>query len=356
MIKIEPLFATDTKQTRALLRHQDEPIPYETFCAEDALSLKGLTFWQHWIPCRMHVAPSVYVAKEDGVVLGLISLRSLGQSHACWRLEHLVVHPTHRGRGIAGELLRFAFALFGSQGVNHFIAEVSDQNSAGLNLLGSCGFRRCAKITHYQVPVDYNEKVEGIEFSAFRLALPADRKRLYQLHQDCLPPDHRLIYEWVADDFNVPELPLENVEKLTRKLIKCKTWFWVSQDSDRKVLTSAAKVTAHQEGDYHLEFAVHPGWTQMAPQIVGFALAMMRRAGLKGILQAKAYDYQPAVVAALEDAHLDRVGHFSLLAREHWLRAKQPRKLKLERAVNLAPIANPAINMPRNLRGGGELR
>jgi GNAT superfamily N-acetyltransferase len=187
LIKIEPLFATDTTQTRALLRHQDEPMPYETFCAENEASLHGFTFWQHWVPCRLHVASSVYVAKEDGIV-------------------HLVVHPTHRGRGIAQELLRFAFALFGSQGVSHFIAEISDQNSAGLNILGNCGFRRCAKITHYQVPADYEIDTDGADFAAFRLALPEDKQRLFVLHQDSLPPDHRLIYELVADDFSVADL------------------------------------------------------------------------------------------------------------------------------------------------------
>lgn len=347
MIKIEPLFATDTTQTRALLRHQDTQIPYETFCAEDALSLKGVTFWQHWIPCGLHLAPSVYVAKEDGVVIGLISLRSLGKSHSCWRLEHLVVHPSHRGRGIAQELLRFVFALFGSQGVSHFIAEVSDQNSAGLNLLGDVGFRRCARVSHFQVPSDYQEDTDNIDFSMFRLAMPEDKPKLYQLHQDCLPPDHRLIYEWVPDDFSVPELAVDNFEKMSKRLIKKKRWFWVSQDADRKVLTSAVKVTAHQEGDYHLEFAVHPGWAHQAPQIVAFTFAMMRRAGMRGMLQAKAFDYQPAVVEALEDAELERTGYFSLLAREHWQRAKKPRKLTLEGKVKLAPIASPAINLPR---------
>ncbi|HEY9755656.1 MAG TPA: GNAT family N-acetyltransferase [Oculatellaceae cyanobacterium] len=350
MIKIEPLFATDTTQTRALLRHQDEPMPYETYCAEDELSLRGLTFWQHWVPCQLHVASSVYVAKEDGVVLGLISLKNIGKSRACWRIEHLVVHPTHRGRGIAQELLRFAFALFGSQGVNHFIAEVSDQNSAGLNILGNCGFRRCAKITHYQVPADFEVEVDGLEVSAFRLALPEDKQRLFVVHQDSLPPDHRLIYELVPDDFAVPDIPLESFEKVSKKLIKRKSWFWVSQDPERKVITSAVRVIAHQQTDYHLEFAVHPGWTHMAPQIIAYALTMMRRAGMKGMIMIKAFDYQPSIMEALENFKLDRVGAFSLLAREHWVRAKQPKKLKLEAPVKLAPIANPAINLPRSLR------
>jgi GNAT superfamily N-acetyltransferase len=320
-------------------------MPYESYCAEDMLSLRGLTFWQHYLPCRMHVAPSVYVAKEDGVVLGIISLRALGKSRSCWRIEHLVVHPLHRGRGIAQELLRFAFALFGSQGVSHFIAEVSDQNSVALNLLGGCGFRRCAKIIHFQVPLDYQEEPETDLSSGFRLALPEDKPRLYQLHQDSLPPDHRLIYEWVPEDFRVPELPVEGFEKAAKKLIRRKTWFWVSQDPERKSLTAAVRVTAHQEGDYHLEFAVHPGWTHMAKELVSFVLNIMRRAGMKGMIVAKAYDYQPAVVEALEISGLERIGHFSLLAREHWVRAKKPKKIKLD--VALKPIGNPAVNLPR---------
>lgn len=354
MIKIEPLFATDCTQTRALLRHQNERMPYESFCAEDALSLRGMTFWQHWMPCRMHLAPSVYIAKEDGVVLGLISLRTLGKSRACWRIDHLVVHPNHRGRGIAQELLKFAFALFGSQGVSHFIAEVSDQNSAALNLMGNCGFRRCAKVTEYQVPSDFKEPVPDEETSHFRLALPEDKLRLYQLHQDALPPDHRLIYEWSPEDFVVADLPVENFDRTIKRLIKGKSWFWVSQDSERKALTSAVRVTAHQEGDFHLEFAVHPGYLHMAEDIVVFTLGMMKRAGMRGVVNAKGYDYQPAVVEALEKAGLERTGSFSLLAREHWMRAKQPRTLKLDKSVTLSPIATPAINMPRTANGGGE--
>ena len=88
----------------------------------------------------------------------------------------------------------------------------------------------------------------------------------------------------------------------------------------------------------------------MAPQIISYALSMMRRAGMKGMIMIKAFDYQPSIVEALESAKLDRVGSFSLLAREHWLRAKLPKKLRLEAPVNLAPIANPAINLPRSLR------
>ncbi len=349
MIKIQPLFATDSTQVRALLRYQEEPVPYESFCAEERYLITGLAFWQHWLPCHLHVSPSVYVAKEDGLILGLISLHPTTRSKTCWQVDHLVVHPNHRGRGIAQELLRFACALFGSQGISHFIAEVSDQNPAALSLLGSCGFRRSARITHYQVPPDLNLTAMDIAGDSFRLGLPEDQIGLYQLHQDILPADIRLTFQYTPQDFKIFPIKVESLDTLARRLIRSRSWFWVSQDSERKVITSACRVTAHREGDYHLEFAVHPGFNHTAGQIINFVLSIMRRAGMKGMVIVKAYDFQGPVIEALEAAGLERVGHFALLTRDYWLRAKTPKKLSIETSVNLNPLAKPAININREV-------
>jgi len=339
-------------------------MPYESFCAEERLLFTGLNFWQHWLPCSWHVSPSVYLAKEDGIVLGLISLKPIGKAKNCWQVDHLVIHPNQRGRGIAQELLRFAFALFGSQGVGHFVAEISDQNPAALSLLGNCGFRRCARITHYQVPADLKLKDDG-EYSGisidklygsdtFRLAVPEDQAGLLALHQDVLPADLRKTYGYVAEDFRVFPLQVESLDRLARRLIRRRSWFWVQFDAERKVITSACRVTAHHEGDYHLEFAVHPGWSHTAKDLVHFVLSIMRRAGMKGMVIAKAYDYQGPVVEALEDAGLVRVGNFSLMARDHWLRAKtpNPKRISLKRTVSgLGAMGKPAINIPRSSMG-----
>jgi hypothetical protein len=92
----------------------------------------------------------------------------------------------------------------------------------------------------------------------------------------------------------------------------------------------------------------------MAEEIVVFTLGMMKRAGMRGVINAKGYDYQAAVVDALEKTGLERTGSFSLLAREHWMRAKQPRTLKLDKSVNLAQIPSPAVNLPRTASSGGD--
>ncbi len=342
MIKIEPLLATDYPQVRGLMQHQTDPMPAEHACDTGALFFRGLAFWQHWLPCQVHIAPSVYVAKEDGVILGLILLSTTGKSKQSWQIDQVIVHPHHRGRGIAQELLRYAFALFGSQGVSHFLAEVNDQNSAGLQLFGSCGFRRCARVTHYQVHLSAKPSSQPpYPESGFRPAIPADKHALFQLHQEALPPDIRLVFSLSPEDFRVSELPIDQKPKLTQTANRRKVWFWISRDNERRVITSAVKVTAHREGDYHLEFAVHPGWTDLTESLVTYALERLAPVDGTGYVSARAFDYQPNLSEVLIAQGMQRSGEFCLLAREHWVRAKQPDKLRLERGSVI-----PAINMP----------
>ncbi len=354
MIKIQPFLATDSTQVKALLRHQNEPVPYESFCAEEKVLNTGFTFWQHWLPCALHRAPSVYVAKEAGVVLGLISLDSIGKTHTCWRIRHLVVHPQHRGRGIGQELLRFALAYFGSQGVGHFLGEVSVQNSRGLALFAASGFRRMGSVSYYQVPLEF-EGNDNALLPQFRLAEPGDQERLYQLHQDVLPGELRRIYGFNAGDYRVQDLKMlsrasevgSDLEKLTKYLVRSKNWYWVADDTERNIISCAARITAHREGDYHLEFMVNPGWSHMTDEVVDFALSFMKKAGMRGMVVLKAFDYQRDLIAALEKKGLERQGDFCLLAREHWSRAKKRRRsITLDQAVTIPNLGNAAVNMP----------
>lgn len=355
MIKIEPLLATDYVQVRGLLKHQPEFVPAENFCNPSDFFFRGLTFWQHWLPCQLHLVTSVYVAREDGVVLGIIALRALGKSKTCWEIDHLLVHPAHRGRGIAQELLRYAFAQYGSQGVSHFISEVSDQNAAALSLFAACGFCRCAKSTHYKLEFSPQLGAAASPSLPFRLATPNDKHALFQLYQDALPPDIRQIFAYHPDDFAVSDTAFERMERLRRKFVRKRVWYWVLEDSERRTLTCAVKVTAHSEGDFHLTFAVHPGWTQHAAELVSHCLQSLRSTGsttdipwptgTRWIAMARVFDFDSSLIEAIQNEGMERTGGFCLLSREHWLRAKRPNKIK-ERSKGIPAIGNPVINFP----------
>lgn len=330
---------------RAILRHQDAPVPYESFCQEERIISSGLKFWQHWLPCNLHVGPSVYLAKDDGVVLGLISVDSLGKSNGCWRINQLVVHKSHRGRGIGQELLKYVLALFGGQGINHFISEIANENTAGLQLLHSCGFRKCSNSTYYQVPLDYQPPQQEDLLTKFRIAQPSDKEMLFDLHQSILPQDVRRIFELVPDDYYVPELNADTFEKMTRRLMRRKRWFWVADESERGVIPCAAKISAHSQGDFHIDIYVNQGWEHMCDDVVKFVLTTMKKSGMRGTIVFKVYDFQKNLIDCLEGLEFERIGGFTLMVREHWLRAKKKMNTVSIPNLDLGP-GTPAVNVP----------
>ncbi|MBX9685103.1 MAG: GNAT family N-acetyltransferase, partial [Candidatus Obscuribacterales bacterium] len=107
MIKIGPLLTSEYKQAATLLKLQAEVVNESSESEDSELVLRSLAFWQHWLPCQLHMAPSMYVAREDSQLVGIISLQHMSKSKTCWQINKLVVHPEHRGRGIAQELLRY---------------------------------------------------------------------------------------------------------------------------------------------------------------------------------------------------------------------------------------------------------
>ncbi|MFN8655702.1 MAG: GNAT family N-acetyltransferase [Candidatus Obscuribacterales bacterium] len=344
MIKISPLLASDYAQTCALLGMQECSSIDNALITNTDVMKGGLAFWQHWLPCQYHLSQSIYVAREDGVVLGFIVLSAASKSKQCWKVENLVVHPEHRGRGLAQELLRYVFAQFGSQGVAHFIAEVSCSNDAALSLFAHCGFCRSARVTYYQIDRK-DAQVQEVE-SEFRLASYASKNGLFQLHQEVLPPDLRLVFERVPDDYRVGEkLAFTSVERKRNKFMRKRVWYWVSQDPERRVLSSAVKVMAEPDVGYRLEFAVHPGWKHLAADLVNFAVMQLQKPEYPDLpIWAKVCDFEPEVDEAVQAVGFERTGEFFLLSREHWTRAKHPRVRRVEGV--LPNIANPAINFP----------
>ena len=350
MIKIGPLVATDYGQSCALLGLQEEPVLDVQPLTESGLGLRSLAFWQHWLPAQMHIASSIYTAKEDRSVLAFISLHSTGKAKTCWRIDNLVVHPEHRGRGIAQEMLRFVFAQFGSQGVSHFIAEISAFNDAALSLFNSCGFCRSAQVTYYKLdPDETNEQVDTGE-RELSVATPSQSHALYIVHQDALPPDLRLVLNQTPDDFRVKDLlPFTTVEKSKNRLMRTRVWFWIAEDHERKVITSAVKVTAKPGLGYRLDVAIHPGFKHVASDLINHAVNMLLVNVPRMPIWARVYDFQSEAHQVFNSRGFERTGDYFLLSREHWVRAKKPKASKAQ-ALD-APLNLPLVPERRRHQG-----
>lgn len=342
MIKLGPLIASELKQAAALLNLQDGPLPLlDPDVSETDLLLQSLSFWQHWVPFSLHLTPSLYVAREDNQVLGVVLLHHLGRSRGCWEIDKLAVHPDHRGRGIAQELLRYIFAQFGSQGASFFMAEIPASNETALGLFANCGFCRSARVTYYR----FNPAcVRGDKPSpqGFRLAMPHLQQALFQLHSEVLPPQLRQSLQLCPEDFNVrPPVPFTSVERTRNKLMRDRVWYWVSYETERKVVTSAARVTAKPSVGYLLEFFVNPGWKHVADDLIQYTIDNLLGDAPHLPISAKIYDYQSDLHESLTNNAFERSSEAFLLCREHWGRAKHKKPLRTPTA--LSPLTQPII-------------
>ena len=120
---------------------------------EKALGILGGHDWR-WRKAR-HVDedvaanPSgVFVAEENGVVLGYISTR-LDREAQKGRIPNLAVDKAARGSGIGRLLIEHALAYFRREGMAFAMIETMINNPIGQHLYPSCGFVEAGRQIHY---------------------------------------------------------------------------------------------------------------------------------------------------------------------------------------------------------------
>lgn len=97
--------------------------------------------------CEAHAA-GVFVAEEDGRVLGYITTR-IDRATGKGRIPNLAVDASARGRGIARQLIQHALDHMRSEGMTVAMIETMANNDVGQHLYPSCGFTEIARQIHY---------------------------------------------------------------------------------------------------------------------------------------------------------------------------------------------------------------
>lgn len=102
--------------------------------------------------CEVH-PQGVFVAEEEGEVVGYITTR-LDAFTGIGRIPNLAVDERYRGRGLGGELIRFAIDWMREQGMSLAKIETLVQNERGQALYPRFGFREVARQIHYVMSLD----------------------------------------------------------------------------------------------------------------------------------------------------------------------------------------------------------
>ena len=90
----------------------------------------------------------VFVAEEDGAVLGYVTTRVDAEA-GIGQIPNLAVSAGARNRGLGRRLIEHALDYFRGLGLTHARIETLDQNPIGQHLYPACGFREVARQIHY---------------------------------------------------------------------------------------------------------------------------------------------------------------------------------------------------------------
>ncbi len=354
MIQIGPLYTFDKQSVISLLEEHGDYLSFEISTIKAKAHYRGLSFWQHWLPCNLHIDSLVYVAKEDTQVLGFLALGRLDKVPNSWRIEQLIIHPDHRHRGIANELINFISAIYGSQGVRSFNFEIDLNNSTGLRLLANKGFSKQAEIAYYLK--DSNFSQNDLNSININLAKLADKSKILELYQLSLPYRLREIYGFLTTPTNQTPIFELNYAYLFSNINHLNNSIWIFNDSKRNILQFCAQIFQFEQNTYLIEFNIHPGFADnfdyFYQKIIKLVLNNYQCQAAKspGELKLifKTYDYQPALLNLVKSDQLSLLKTNILLIQEHWSKSKAQHKFTNPLSQNLSPITKPAVFMPKN--------
>lgn len=102
-------------------------------------------------------APGVFVAEQDGRVVGYITVR-LDRFSGIGRIPNLAVDPEARGSGIGSALIQHAIDYMRAEGMAMGKIETLVQNERGQALYPRFGFQEIARQIHFVMPLTEEEK------------------------------------------------------------------------------------------------------------------------------------------------------------------------------------------------------
>ena len=320
MFKIRTPNANDLKKLFELFR--DNPA-FEQINKTPANKFSCIL--QSLIPCSLRFLPSIHLAVDENNILGYAILRSVSKPNNSWQIDEIFVLDEIRNEGVGEELLRYVLSVYGGHGVEHFLAEISSQNTPALSLFHQCGFRRYAKVSFYQREIGtdivgtlHEASLHGKDFILSRQT-KNDLSELEKLEVSSIPPDLR------------PALGK------SKEYFKEKKDSIVAIDKSRGLIIGWAHIQKQSEENYIIELLANPGWTHLYEQFLNTIICdYIPIQNNKLTLTVKAADYLTELAEVLKKSGFLPVEIKELLVRTIWQKIK-------ERKAQTSKVGRPSI-------------
>lgn len=137
---------------------------------------------------------------RDGRLVGNVSVRSARGSDG-YLIGNVVVHPDHRGQGIASALMRRAVRVISRRGARWVGLEVRAGNSVARGLYEGLGFREVGRTHHFFRKAGSSSPVPPLRSDALRRGHRDDADALVDLMETVIPEEQRPLLEARAVDY-----------------------------------------------------------------------------------------------------------------------------------------------------------
>ncbi|OGI18331.1 MAG: hypothetical protein A3B68_04665 [Candidatus Melainabacteria bacterium RIFCSPHIGHO2_02_FULL_34_12] len=267
---------------------------------------------QSCIPINLRFVPSIHIAVEGKNILGFVSLKCLSKSNNCWQIEEVFVLDQERNKGVGEELLRYVLSVYGSEGIEHFLAEVDSQNIPAISLFHECGFRRYAKVAFYEKELTL-DKLESKSFLdkdfILRAQIKNDMNDLEKLELSTIPSDLRPALGRSKDFF-------KNIKDSV-----------VMIDKSRNLIVGWSHINKLSTDNYLIELKLSPGWTHLYEGFLNTIIYDYITCEVNKIkLTVKAVDYNTELTQTLAQSGFVQTETKELLVRTIWLKVKERKK------------------------------
>lgn len=319
MFKIRSLIISDFEKLKEIFKekHYFEKI-------NSSIVNKIASLLQPLTPSSFRFLPSIHLAVEGKNILGFIVLTCLSKTNNCWQIDEVFVFDEVRNSGFGEELLRYVLSVYGSQGVEHFLAEIDPGNSPALSLFHACGFRRCAKVGFYEKEVSIEKLSESNSLENNFILRPQTKNDLTELEKidlSSVPPD------------------LRGALGRSKEYFKDKKNSYVLIDKSRNSIVGFFQILYNQNDNYYIELLLNPGWTHLYEQFINtIILDYLTIKQNKLTLSIKAIDYLTDLTEVLTKLGYLRSEVKEILLRTIWQKIKEKKK---KTAASPVPWAAP---------------
>ncbi len=317
MFKIRTPLISDLKK---LLQLNSSSINLKTLNTQSASNQLFYTI-QNFIPPNLRFLPSIHIAVEGENILGFVILKCSSKPNNCWQIDEVFVLDENRNSGIGEELVRYVLSVYGSHGIEHFLAEVDSENFPALSLFHQCGFRRYAKVYLYEREINPKELESIKQLDKDFLIRPQinnDLNEILKVELSSIPPDLRPALGHSKDYFKQKKNGIVLIDK------------------SRDLIVGWGNIETFENNNHFIELITNQGWTHLYEPFLNTLISNINFNNNPQKIKVKAIDYITDLTEILTKSGFLQSEVKELLVRTIWQKAK-------ERKTKSAKFAVPRI-------------